>query len=212
MGDPVGDGFVASLARPGGNLTGLSILAPELLPKLLELAKEALPTVSQVAGLWHPHAYVERTMSAMRQEAETAARTLGMHLRIVAVHAPDELDRAFSTIGGDRAEALVVFPSPMLFNERRRIVDLATNHRLPLMANARQFAELGGLIAYGPSIIDNIRRAATYVDKILKGAKPGDLPVEQPTQFELVVNLNTANALGLTFPASLLSRADEVIE
>lgn len=212
MGDPVGDGFVASLARPGGNITGLSILAPELLPKLLALLKEALPAMSRLAALWHPHAYVERTMNAMMQEAEDAASMLGVHLRPVAVQSPDELDQAFSTIAGDRAEALVVFPSPMLFNERRRIVGFATDHRLPSIANARQFADLGGLMAYGPSIIDLHRRATTYVDKILRGAKPSDLPVEQPTTFELVLNLKTAEALGLTIPPSLLVRADEVIE
>ena len=212
MGDPVGDGFVASLARPGGNITGLSILAPELLPKLLALLKETLPAISRLAALWHPHAYVERTMSAMMQGAETAAQTLGAHLRPVAVQGPDELDQAFSTIAEDRAEALVVFPSPMLFNERRRIIGFATSHRLPSIANAKQFAELGGLMTYGPSIIDSHRRAVTYVDKILRGAKPGDLPVEQPTTFELVLNLKTAEALGITIPPSLLVRADEVIE
>jgi putative tryptophan/tyrosine transport system substrate-binding protein len=212
MGDPVGDGFVASLARPGGNITGLSILAPELLPKLLALLKEALPTISRLAALWHPHAYVERTMSAMLHETEAAARTLGVRLRPVAVQSPDDLDQAFATIAGDRAEALVVFPSPMLFNERRRIVDLATDHRLPFIANARQFADLGGLMAYGPSIIDLHRRAVTYVDRILKGAKPSDLPVEQPTTFELVLNLKSAKALGLTISPSLLLRADYMIE
>ena len=212
MGDPVGDGFVASLARPGGNITGLSILAPELLPKLLALLKEALPAISRLAALWHPHAYVEHTMSAMMQEAEAAARTLGMQLGAVAVRGPDELDKAFSTIAGDRAEALVVFPSPMLFNERRRIIGFATDYRLPSIANARQFAELGGLMTYGPSIIDSHRRAVTYVDRILKGAKPSDLPVEQPTTFELVLNLKTAEALGITLSPSLLLQADEVIE
>ena len=212
MGDPVGDGFVASLARPAGNITGLSILAPELLPKLLALLKEALPTISQLAALWHPHAYVERTMSAMLHEAEAAARTLGVRLRPVAVQSPDELDQAFATIAGDRTEALLVFPSPMLFNERRRIVGFATNHRLPSIANARQFADLGGLMAYGPSIIDLHRRAATFVDKILKGAKPSDLPVEQPTTFELILNLKTAEALGIIISPSLLLRADEMIE
>jgi putative ABC transport system substrate-binding protein len=151
-------------------------------------------------------------MSAMLHEAEAAARKLGVRLRPVAVHSPDEVDQAFATIAGDRAEALVVFPSPMLFNERRRIVGLATNHRLPSIANARQFADLGGLMAYGPSIIDLHRRAATYVDKILKGAKPSDLPVEQPTTFELVLNLKTAEALGIIISPSLLLRADEVIE
>src|SRR6266566_3736643 len=212
MGDPVGDGLVSSLARPGGNITGLTFLGPELLPKRLALLKGALPTVSRVAALWHPRAYGERTMSDMMKETEAAARTLGVTLRLVAVQGPDELDRAFSTIAGEGADALIVFPSPMLFTERRPIVDLATKYRLPSMAMGREFAELGGLIAYGASIADLHRRAATYVDKILKGAKPADLPVEQPTRFELLVNLKTARELGLTIPREFLLLADEAIE
>ncbi len=135
-----------------------------------------------------------------------------MQLRLVAVHAPDELDRAFTTIAGERADALIVFPSPMLFTERKHIVDFAAKHRLPSMAQDRVFVELGGLMSFGANITDLSRRGATYVDKILKGAKPGDLPVEQPTKFELVINLKTAKALGLTIPPSLLLRADEVIQ
>jgi putative ABC transport system substrate-binding protein len=212
MGDPVGDGLVASLARPGGNITGLSFLAPELLPKLLALLKEALPGRSQFAGIWHPRAYGERTMTEMLRDTETAARTLGVGLRLVAVYRPDELDRAFSAIAEERADALLVFPSPMLFIQLRRVADFATKHRLPSMTNAREFAELGGFMAYGASIVDLFRRAATYVDKILKGAKPSDLPVEQPTKFELVINLKSAKALGLTVPEALLARADEVID
>ena len=212
MGDPVRDRLVASLARPSGNITGLTFLGPELLPKRLALLKEALPTASRVVALWHPGAYGERTMSDMIKETEAAARTLGVQLRLVAVQDPDELERAFSTIAGERADALLVFPSPMLFVERRRIVDLATKYRLPSMAMGREFAELGGLIAYGASIPGLFRRSATYVDKIIKGAKPADLPVEQPTKFDLVININAANALGITVPPSLLARADEVIE
>jgi putative ABC transport system substrate-binding protein len=212
MGDPVGDGLVASLARPGGNITGLTFLGPELLPKRLALLKQALPTVSRVAALWHPGAYGERTMSNMMQETEAAARTLGVHLGLVAVQGPDELDRAFSTIAAERADALIVFPSPMLFTERKHIVDLAAKHRLPSMSMGREFVELGGLIAYGASITDLFRRGAGYVDKILKGVKPTDLPVEQPTKFELVINLKTARELGLTIPREFLLLADEVIE
>jgi putative tryptophan/tyrosine transport system substrate-binding protein len=211
MGDPVGDGLVASLARPGGNITGLTFLGPELVAKRLELLKEALPRVSRVAALWHPGAYAERTPSAMVQETEAAARTLGMQLQRVEVRGPDELDRAFSTMTRERAEALIVLPSAMLYNERRRLVDLAARHRLPAMYQAREMVELGGLIAYGASIPDLIRRSATHVDKILKGAKPADLPVEQPTKFELVVNLKTAEALGVTVPRTLLFQATEVI-
>ena len=212
MGDPVGDRFVASLARPGGNITGLSFLGPELVPKRLELLKEALPKVSRVAALWHPDDFGERTTRDMLKQTEAAARTLGVHLQLVGVRGPNELDRAFSTMTKERAEALIMFPSPILSSEGRRIVDLAAKHRLPSMFAGRVFVELGGLLSYGASITDLIRRSATYVDKILRGAKPADLPVEQPTKFELVINLKTAKALGLTIPQSLLLRADEVIQ
>ncbi len=212
MGDPVRDGLVASLARPGGNVTGTTFLGPELVPKRLELLKQALPRVSRVAGLWHPGAFSERTMRDMLKETEAAAGTLGVQLQLVGVRSPDEFDRAFATMTRERADALITFPSTMLFAEGKRIVDLAAKHRLPSMFNAREFVDLGGLIAYGASILDLNRRAATYVDRILKGAKPGDLPVEQPTKFELVLNLKTAKALGLTIPQTLLLRADQVIE
>ena len=212
MGDPVGDGLVASLARPGGNTTGTTFLGPELLPKRLALLKEALPMASRVAALWHPGAYGERTMRDMRKETESAAQALGVHLRLVAVQGPGEFDQAFSTISSERADALILFPSPMLFSERRRIVDLVAKHRLPSMSMGRELVELGGLMSYGANITDLHRRAATYVNKILKGAKPGDLPVEQPTRYELVINLKTAKALGITIPPALLARADEVIE
>jgi putative ABC transport system substrate-binding protein len=211
MGDPVGDGLVASLAQPGGNITGLTFLGPQLVAKRLALLKEALPTASRIAGLWHPGAYGERTMSGMMDEAEAAARTLGLQLQLVAVQGPDDIERAFSTIEA-RSDALMVFPSPMLFVERRRIVDLATKHRLPSMSMGREFVELGGLIAYGASIPDLFRRSGTYVDKIIKGAKPADLPVEQPTKFELVINLKTARGLGLSISRDFLLIADEVIE
>jgi ABC-type uncharacterized transport system substrate-binding protein len=212
MGDPVGDGLVASLASPGGNITGSTFLGPELVPKRLDLLKEALPKLSRVAALWHPGAFDERTMRDMVKRAEAAARTLGVQLQFVEARGPDEFDRAFSAMARERADAFIVFPSVMLFNERRRIVALAAQSRLPAMYQSREFVELGGLIGYGASIPDGTRRAATYVDKILKGAKPGDLPVEQPTKFELVINLKTAKALGLTIPQSLLGRADEIIQ
>jgi putative ABC transport system substrate-binding protein len=212
MGDPVGDGLVASLARPGGNITGLTFLGPQLVPKRLALLKEALPTASQVAALWHPGAYGERTMNDMMNEAEEAARTLGVHLRLLAVHVPDDLDRAFSTVAEERANAVLIFPSPMLFNQRKRIVDLAAEHRLPIMAMGKEFVQLGGFMSYGADIIDFNRRCVAYVDKIFKGAKPADLPVEQPTKFELFINLRTAKTLGIKIPPSLVARADEVIE
>ncbi len=211
MGDPVRDGLVATLARPGANLTGSTFLGPELVPKRLELLKEALPKVSRVAVLWHPRAFGERTMRDMWKEIEAAARTLAVQLQPVEMTDPDELDRAFSAMIRERPEALFTFPSTMLFSQRRRIVALAAKHRLPSMFNAREYVELGGLMGYGASISDLARRAAIYVDKILKGAKPGDLPIEQPTKFEFAVNLKTAKALGFTIPQSLLLRADEVI-
>jgi putative tryptophan/tyrosine transport system substrate-binding protein len=146
------------------------------------------------------------------KETEVAARSLGVQLRLSGVMAPNELDRAFSAIAAERADALVVFPGPLLFTQRRRIVDFATKHRLPSMFGARENVEAGGLISYGPSVADLVRRSAAFVDKILKGAKPADLPVEQPTKFELVINLKTAKALGITIPPAVLARADEVIE
>jgi putative tryptophan/tyrosine transport system substrate-binding protein len=212
MGDPAGDGLVASLARPGGNITGLTFLGPELAPKRLELLKETLPKMSRVVGIWHPGSLSERTAKDMLSQTETAARTLGVHLELVEVRSPDEIDRAFSTMARQRPDAFVMFPSVMFFIERRRVVDLADKHRLPTIYVSREFVDIGGLFSYGASIADLFRRTATYVDKILKGAKPADLPVEQPTKFELIVNLKTAKALGLTIPQSLLQRADEVIQ
>jgi putative ABC transport system substrate-binding protein len=212
MGDPVEDGLVASLAQPGGNVTGLTFLAPELTAKRMQLLKDALPDVSRVAGLWHPGAYGERTMNDMLKATEAVARTLGVQLQLIEVRGAEELERAFSTIMQERAEALFLFPSPMLFLARRRIVELAATHRLPSVSQAREFVELGGLIAYGANINDLFRRSTVYVDKILKGAKPADLPIEQPTRFELVINLKTAKTLGIDVPLPLMIRADEMIE
>jgi ABC-type uncharacterized transport system substrate-binding protein len=212
MGDPVEDGLVASLARPGGNITGLTFLGPEIVPKRLGLLKQALPNVSRVAALWHPGAFGERTTRDMLQATEAAARTLAIELQLVEVRGADEFDRAFSAMTGNRADALIVFPSTLLFTERKHIADLALKHRLPSIAQAREFADLGGLMGYGASIADLQRRSATYVDKILKGANPAELPVEQPTKFEFVINLKTAKALGLTIAESFQLLADEVIE
>ena len=206
MGDPVGDGLVASLARPGGNTTGLTFLGPQLVPKRLALLKEALPNPSRVAALWHPGAYGTRTMNDMMSEAEGAAQNLGLQLRLIAVRGPDELDKAFSAIAGERTDALMIFPSPMLFAERKRIVNLATKLRLPLISMGKEFVQLGGLMSYGADIIDSFRLSGAYVDKVLKGAKPADLPVEQPTKFELLINLKTAKVLGVAIPTSLLAR------
>ena len=210
MGDPVADGLVASLARPGGNVTGSTFLGPELVPKRVELLKEAIPNARRVALLWHPRAYGEQTMRDMLAQAEAAARSQGLQLQLLEVHRAGDFDRAFATMA--QADALLIFPSVMLFVERERISKLAEKHRLPTISVAREFVELGGLISYGASIFDLIRQTVRYVDRILKGAKPADLPVEQPTRFELVINLRTAKALGITIPATLLVLADEVIE
>ena len=212
MGDPVADGLVASLAQPGGNVTGLTFLAPELTAKRMQLLKDALPNVSRVAALWHPGAYSERTMNDMLKATEAVARTLGVQLQLIEVRGAEELERAFSAMMKERAEALFLFPSPMLFLARRRIIDLAATDRLPSMSQAREFVEAGGLIAYGANINDLFRRCTVYVDKILKGAKPADLPVEQPTRFELVINLKAAKTLGIDVPLALMIRADEMID
>jgi ABC-type uncharacterized transport system substrate-binding protein len=212
MGDPVGDGLVASLARPGGNITGMTFLGPELATKRLELLKQALPAVSRVAALWHPGAYGESTMREMMHNIEAAAGTLRVKLQLVEVRGAAEFDHAFSAMARERAEALFVLPSPMLFSERRQIVDAAIRHRLPSIAMAREFAELGGLMAYGANLPDLFRRAGAYVDVILQGTKPADLPVQQPTKFELVINLKAAKALDVDVPPTLLALADAVIE
>jgi putative ABC transport system substrate-binding protein len=210
--DPVTDGLVTSLARPGGNVTGLASLNPELIGKCLEQLKQAVPGVNRVAVLWPPGGLGERTDKDMLKGAEVAARALGMRLQFVEARGPDDFDRAFSEMTKARAGALTVLPSTMFLNERSRLVDLAAKNRLPTVFPNRESVDAGGLMSYGPNIADNFRRAAVYVDKILKGTKPGDLPVERPTRFELVINLKTAKALGLTIPPSLLQRADQVIE
>ncbi len=209
--DPVTSGLVASLARPGGNVTGLSALAPELVGKGLELLSQAVPGVSRVAVLWQSGALDERTDKDMLKAAEVAARALGVRLQFAEARVPADFDRAFSDMTRARAGALTVLTSVMFVNERRRLVALAAKNRLPAAYPQRDFVDAGGLMSYGPNAADLYRRAATYVDKILKGAKPGDLPVEQPTKFELAINFKTAKALGLTIPQSLLQRADEVI-
>jgi putative ABC transport system substrate-binding protein len=201
MGDPVGSGVVASLARPGGNITGLSLATSEgFAGKYLELLREAVPKASRVAILGRP------SVSGPVEAMEHAARSYDVRLQLVEVDRPDRLDRGFAEMTTQRADALVVTPSP--FN----LVSLAAKHRIPTMYGLTTFVEAGGLMAYGASLRDLYRRAATYVDKILKGAKPAELPVEQATKFELVINLTTARALGLAIPPSLRVRADRVIE
>ena len=212
MGDPVGEGLVASLGKPGGNVTGLSFLGPELIPKRLQLLTEVFRGASRVALLVHPGAYGERAGSDMLKEAEAEARNLGLQLQVLTVNGRDDFDRAFAEIDRERSTALMLFPSPMFFFERRRIVDMVAVRRLPSIYYAKEYVGLGGLMSYGASVPDLIRRSATYVDKILKGAEPADLPVEQPNKFELAINMKTAKALGLTIPQALLLRADEVFE
>jgi putative tryptophan/tyrosine transport system substrate-binding protein len=208
--DPMGTGFVASLARPGGNVTGLSNISSELSRKRLELLREAVPGLSRVAALWNPDV---RGALLDYKETEGAARLLRLELQSVEVSRAEDLDRAFSAVTKQRAQALVLpGANPVGFINRGKISTFAQRNRLPSMYPTREYVEAGGLMSYGPSLPDLFRRAATYVDKILKGAKPGDLPIEQPTKFELLINLKTAKALGLTIPPSLLQRADQVIE
>jgi putative ABC transport system substrate-binding protein len=208
VGDPVATGFVTSLARPGGNVTGLTNLASGLEPKRLQLLKEAVPRVARVAVLRNPR---NRLSRIYWDETVAAAKALGVTLRPVDAADTRELVSAFELVRKERADALSMQPDSFFFAERVRIAGLAVKNRLPSMHDAREFVDAGGLMSYGPSITDLWRRAATYVDKILKGAKPADLPVEQPTMFELVINLKTAKALGLTIPQTVLARADEVI-
>ena len=200
-GDPVAIGTVDSLARPEGNVTGLSILAPDLGGKRLQLLKEVVPGLSRLAVLWAP----ENPYAALvLRETEVAAQALGVQLHTLRVQDAAEFEQAFSEMVRERADALSVMPDSMFYANRQTLVALAAKHRLPVMSPWREYVEAGGLMGYGPSIPGMYRRAATYVDKILKGAKPADLPVEQPTKFELVINLKTAQALGITMPPSLL--------
>ncbi|HEY3244505.1 MAG TPA: ABC transporter substrate-binding protein [Phycisphaerae bacterium] len=212
VGDPVSSGLVISLAKPAGNVTGLSFLAPELVGKHLELLKQAVPGIGRVAVLWQPGFLGERMERDLLKRAEVAAQALGVRPQFVAARNPADFDGAFAEMTRVRAGALTVLSSSMFLGERRRLVDLAAKHGLPAEYPYREFVDAGGLMSYGANIADLYRRAATYVDKILKGAKPGDLPVEQPTKFELVINLKTAKALGLMIPQSLLLRADQVIQ
>ena len=207
--DPVGSGLVVSLARPGGNVTGLAVLSTEIVGKQLALLKEMIPKVSRVAILWNPTNQPHRRAL---EAAKIAAHSLGIQLHAVEAQRPDDLERAFAAMTRERAGALLVLRDGMFLLHSKRIVDLAAKSRLPAVSEGKDELNNLGLMAYGPSLSESFRRAATYVDKILRGAKPADLPVEQPTTFELVINLKTAKALGLTIPPSLLARADEVIQ
>jgi putative ABC transport system substrate-binding protein len=206
--DPVQGGLVASLAQPGGNITGMALLAPELSGKRLELLKEVVPGVAQVAVLWNPRNPVVANVRA----TEVAAQALHLWLHLVEVPGAEALEAAFEAARQGRADALITLPDAMLWNQRLQVVSLAAQHQLPALFPEREFVDAGGLLSYGPSVPASFHRAATYVDKLLKGAKPADLPVEQPVKFELVINLKTAKALGLTIPPTILFQADEVIQ
>jgi putative tryptophan/tyrosine transport system substrate-binding protein len=209
-GDPVASGLVASLAHPGGNLTGLSVIVtPEIVGKQLELLKEIAPRVPRVALLGNP---ANASYQGGIEAARRAAQALGIRLAVLDARGPDDFGQTFAAMTSDRVGALLVSTDGMFILYRSRIIDLAARHHLPAMYGTSEFVDAGGLMFYGPSLRDNFRRAATYVDKILKGAKPADLPVEQPTKFELIINLKTAKGLGVTIPPSVLARTDEVIE
>jgi len=206
-GDPVAAGLAASFPHPGGNVTGFTLHPVEIFGKWLEFLKDAFPSVSHVAELWNP-----ATTVPFLRVTEEAARSLGVQLRYIEIGSPDDIAGGFETAVDGGAEALVILPKAMFWNERSRIVALAAKYRMPAIYPEREYADDGGLLAYGANVPDNFRRAAGYVDKILKGAKPGDLPIQQPVKFELIVNVRTAKALSLTIPLSILDRADEVIE
>jgi putative ABC transport system substrate-binding protein len=212
VGDPVADGLVDSLAKPGGNVTGTTFLGPELAAKRLQLFKDIVPGLSHVAALWHPHAYSDRTTATLLQDTQAAAQTLGLRLQLVPADSPDDIDGALAAVVSARAQGLLVMPSPMLYAEYKRIAGLASKSRLPGMGAAREFATLGGLASYGVNLSDLSRQTARHVDRILKGAKPAALPVEQPTKFELVINLQAARELGLTITREFQMLVDEVIE
>ena len=207
--DPVGTGFVASLARPGGNITGLSNLSSELNGKRLALLKEAVPGLSRVALLWNPDV---RGALLDYKETEAAARSQHLDLQSVEVSRNDDFERAFASMTNQHAQAFILTPNPVALTNRDQITSLARKNHLPSMYAQEEYVQAGGLMSYGPSTPESLRRAATYVDKILRGAKPADLPVEQPTKFRLVIDLRTAKGLGLAIPASLIHRADEVIQ
>jgi putative ABC transport system substrate-binding protein len=207
--DPVQLGFVASLARPGGNITGVTTLSADLSIKQLELLKEAVPQVSRVALVWNPaNPWHPATVKALQDRSGS----LGLRIQVLEVRGPDAFGGAFQAMRTGRADAVLVLTDPMTYFHRRRLAELATQHRLPMMGGLPDYAEAGGLMSYWANTTDVYRRAASFVDRIIKGANPGDLPIEQPTKFEFVANLKTARDLGITLPPSILQRADRVIE
>jgi putative ABC transport system substrate-binding protein len=207
--DPVADGLVQSLRHPGGNVTGTTLISPELVGKRIELLKEAVPRLLRLAVLWNP---ANPTHATALREGQTTAKALGLQTVPVPVQAATDVDGAFATMARERVTALFVPDDPILFYERQRIADLALRNRLPVASGINGYADAGAFLTYGARLSDTYYRAAFFVDKIIKGAKPADLPVEQPTRFDLVINLKTAKALGLTIPQPLLLRADHVIQ
>ena len=207
--DPVGSGLVPSLAHPGGNVTGTSVMATDLVGKHFELIREVVPRVSRVAFLWNP---TNPSHGPAISHVKAAAGSLAMQLQFLEARDPQEIDLVFAAISRDKPAALVVFPDAIFTNQVRQIAELAVQRRLPSIYGTSEYADAGGLMSYSTSLLDMERRAATFVDKILKGAKPADMPIEQPTKFNLVINLKTAKALGLTIPPSLLLRADQIID
>jgi putative ABC transport system substrate-binding protein len=214
--DPLGAGLVASLAHPGGNITGVPYLGVELNPKRVQLLKEALPPLRTLAVLRQPSPEYfpnyGRYSADWMKALEVAAGSLRISVHVQEIREPSELERAFARMAAERVHALLVINNAIFYSHRQRIAELAMAHRLPTMFDLQQYVEAGGLMSYAPSLVDAFRHIASYVDKILKGAKPADLPVEQPTKFELIINLKTAKALGLTIPQSVLGRADEIIQ
>jgi putative tryptophan/tyrosine transport system substrate-binding protein len=208
-GDPLGTGLVRSLARPDGNVTGLSLMSPDLGAKRLELIEEIIPDVARLAIIWNAD---NPYPALVFRQTENAARQLNIEVQSLEVRTADDVDRALGAAVLEKANALITIEDPLTQNYRKRIADFAAKNQLPTMSGLREYVDAGGLISYGPSLADLYRRAAGYVDKILKGAKPSELPVEQPTKFELIINLKTAKTVGLTIPPTLLARADGVIE
>lgn len=206
LGDPVEHGLVASLARPGANLTGLAWQSSDLVTKQIQILQETVPRLSRLAAMWHS------AKPAVRSAAELAARTLELKLQTIEISSPESIPGAFETARRARTEALIVLPSPMFYGQRKRLAELATRHRLPTSYEVKAYVDDGGLLSYGPSFPEMYRRAATYVDRILKGAAPGELPMEQPSKFEFALNLKAAKALKLSIPPSLRQRADHLVE
>jgi putative ABC transport system substrate-binding protein len=210
VGDPVQDGFVASLAHPGGNITGTTFLGPELVAKRFALLRELLPKASHIAVLWNPKAFGEKTTAGMVDQTAAAAKSLGVEVRYIDVPGLDAFERAVSEAADRHVDAIFQFPNPTFFENRKLLVDLAAKYRVPVAYNAKEFVDVGGLMGYGASPVALNRRTAVYVDKIIKGAKPADLPVEQPTVFDFAINRTTAKSLGINIPDTLLAAAEVI--